>query len=91
MNLYYFKAGYDWIGAKGVYTIARAADFVDRFVIDGAIRGMERLFARLSDGARRMQTGVVSDYAAYVVIGLVGFLVLLLYIAPWIASVWGGG
>ena len=91
LNLYYFKVGYDWIGAKGVYTIARAADFVDRFVIDGAIRGMERLFARLSDGARRLQTGVVSDYAAYVIVGLVGFLVLLLYVAPWIASVWGGG
>jgi NADH-quinone oxidoreductase subunit L len=91
LNLYYFKAGYDWIGEKGVYTIARAADFVDRFVIDGAVRGMERLFARLSDGARRIQTGVVSDYAAYVVVGLVGLLVLLLYVAPWIATVWGGG
>jgi NADH-quinone oxidoreductase subunit L len=91
LNLYYFKAGYDWIGAKGVYTIARAADFVDRFVIDGAVRGMERLFAGLSDGGRRIQSGVVSDYAAYVIVGLVGFLVLLLYIAPWIATVWGGG
>jgi proton-translocating NADH-quinone oxidoreductase chain L len=91
LNLYYFKAGYDWIGAKGVYTIARAADFADRYVIDGAVRGMERTFARLSNGARRLQTGVVSDYAAYVIVGLVGFLVLLLYVAPWIATVWGGG
>ncbi|MCI4318256.1 MAG: hypothetical protein L3J96_06920, partial [Thermoplasmata archaeon] len=91
LNLYYFKAGYDGRGEKGVYTIARAADFVDRFVIDGAIRGMERLFARLSDSGRRMQTGVVSDYAAYVVVGLVGFLVLLLYVAPWVATMWGGG
>ena len=90
LNLYYFKDGYDWIGAKGVYTIARAADFVDRYVIDGAVRGMERAFARLSDGMRRVQTGVVSDYAAYVVSGLVGFLILLLYVAPWIVRIWGG-
>jgi len=91
LNLYYFKIGYDWIGAKGVYTISRAADFVDRYVIDGAVHGMERAFGRLSDNARRIQTGVVSDYAAYVIVGLVGFLVLLLYVAPWIASTWGGG
>ncbi len=91
LNLYYFKIGYDWIGEKGVYTIARVADFVDRFVIDGAVRGMERSFARLSDTARKLQTGVVSDYAAYVVTGLVGFLLLLLYVAPWVAHVWGGG
>ena len=90
LNLYYFKAGYDWIGAKGVYTVARVADFVDRFVIDGAVRGLERSFARFSDGLRRAQTGLVSDYAAYVVSGVVGFLLLLLFFAPWIVSAWGG-
>ncbi|HEY6237762.1 MAG TPA: NADH-quinone oxidoreductase subunit L, partial [Thermoplasmata archaeon] len=90
LNLYYFKAGYDWIGARAVYGLARASDFVDRFVIDGAVVGLQRTFARLSDRLRRLQSGVVSDYAAYVVSGVVGLLLLMLFVAPWILSMWGG-
>ena len=90
VQLYYFKAGYDWIGAVGVYTIARAADFADRYIIDGAIRGLERAFSDLSNGMRRLQSGVVSDYAAYVIAGLVGLLFVLVYLAPHLVSAWGG-
>jgi NADH-quinone oxidoreductase subunit L len=90
LNRYYFKAGYDWIGAKGIYTVARAADFVDQFVIDGTIRGFERMFAGLSDRLRRIQSGLVSDYAAYVVAGLIALFVLLLIVAPYLVSMWGG-
>ena len=49
LRRYYFKAGYDWIGAKGVYTVARAADFFDQYVIDGTVHGFERAFAALSN------------------------------------------
>jgi NADH-quinone oxidoreductase subunit L len=87
---YYFKDAYDAIGMKGVYALARIADFVDQYVIDGTVRGVERAFAGLSDRARRMQSGAVLDYATFVVAGLVILLVLLLVIAPWIVSAWGG-
>jgi len=90
LNRYYFKIGYDWIGTKGVYSIARAADFVDRYVIDGTVHGLERMFAGLSDRLRRIQTGFVSDYAAYVVAGLIALFVLLLLVAPYLVSMWGG-
>jgi NADH-quinone oxidoreductase subunit L len=91
LNRYYFKAGYDWVGLHGVYALARVADFVETYVIDGSIRGIERLFSRLSDGMRRLQTGVVSDYAAYVVSGLVALMLVLLFVAPWIVGHVGGG
>ncbi|HEV2167208.1 MAG TPA: NADH-quinone oxidoreductase subunit L, partial [Thermoplasmata archaeon] len=91
LNRYYFKVGYDWVGLRATYTVARAADFVERYVIDGTVRGFERLFSGLSDGMRRWQTGVVSDYAAYVVAGLVAFLLLLIFVAPWIVQATGGG
>jgi len=91
LNRYYFKVGYDWIGAKGVYTIARAADFFDRFVIDGTVHGFERAFAYASDRLRRIQSGVVSDYAAYVVAGLITLFVLLLIVAPFVVAHFGGG
>jgi len=91
LNRYYFKIGYDWIGAKGVYSIARAADFVDRYVIDGTVHGFERTFALVSNRLRRLQSGVVSDYAAYVVAGLIALFVILLIVAPYVVSRLGGG
>jgi NADH-quinone oxidoreductase subunit L len=90
LNRYYFKVGYDRIGASGVYTIARAADFFDRYVIDGTVRGFERIFAALSDRLRRIQTGVVSDYAAYVIAGLLLVFLLLLLVAPLVLARFGG-
>jgi NADH-quinone oxidoreductase subunit L len=90
LNRYYFKVAYDWIGLKGVYTIARVADFFDRYVIDGAVHGFERSFAALSDRLRRIQSGVVSDYAAYVVAGLIALFVILLIVAPYVVAKLGG-
>ena len=90
LNRYYFKIGFDWIGQKGVYSVARAADFFDRFVIDGTVHGFERAFAGLSDRMRRIQSGFVSDYAAYVVAGLLTVFVLLLFVAPYLVH-WVGG
>ncbi|HTT15027.1 MAG TPA: NADH-quinone oxidoreductase subunit L [Thermoplasmata archaeon] len=90
LQRYYLKAGFDWIGLKAVYSVSRAADFVDRYVIDGTVRGLERIFAALSDRLRRMQTGVVSDYAAYVVAGLLAVFVLLLVVAPYLVARFGG-
>ena len=91
LHRYYFKDGYDWIGAKGVYSIARAADFFDRYVIDGTVHGFERAFAAGSERLRKIQSGLVSDYAAYVVAGLIALFVILLIVAPYIVSKWGGG
>lgn len=91
LERYHVKAAYDWLGMVGMYTVARAADFFDRFVIDGTIHGFERVFAGMSDRLRRMQSGVVSDYAAYVVAGLIGLFLLLLLVAPLILAYVGGG
>jgi NADH-quinone oxidoreductase subunit L len=90
LNRYYFKVGYDAFGLKVVYSIARAADFFDRFVIDGTVHGLERIFAALSERLRRMQSGVVSDYAAYVVAGLLAVFVLLLIVGPYLLARFGG-
>jgi NADH-quinone oxidoreductase subunit L len=90
LNRYYFKVGYDWVGLRAVYGISRAADFFDRYVIDGTIRGLERIFATLSDRMRRIQSGVVSDYAAYVIAGLVALFAILLIVAPYLVSRLGG-
>ncbi len=91
LNRYYLKAAYDWVGARGVYTIARGADFVDRYVIDGTVHGFERAFGALSDRLRRVQSGFVSDYASYVVAGLIVVFAVLLLVAPFVLDRLGGG
>jgi NADH-quinone oxidoreductase subunit L len=91
LERYGIKAAYDWFGGRAVYTASRAADFFDRFVIDGAIHGFERAFGDLSDRMRRIQTGLVSDYASYVVAGLLAVAALLLVVAPYLVGRFGGG
>jgi NADH-quinone oxidoreductase subunit L len=86
LKRYYVKAGYDWIGLKLVYGGSRIADFFERYVIDGTIHGFERLGAKFSDGLREGQTGLVSDYASYVVAGVIGLLILLLFVAPFVLA-----
>jgi NADH-quinone oxidoreductase subunit L len=90
LERYGMKTAYDWVGTKGIYTLSRAADFVDRYVIDGTVKGLERAFGSLSDAMRRVQTGVVSDYASYVVAGLVAVFALLLLVAPFLLAKVGG-
>jgi NADH-quinone oxidoreductase subunit L len=90
LERYYVKAGVDWFGLRVVYTVSRFLDFVDEYIIDGTVHGFERLFADLSTRMRRLQSGVVLDYAAYVVVGLAIFLVFLYLIAPAIPALGGG-
>jgi NADH-quinone oxidoreductase subunit L len=90
LERYYIKAGYDWVGLRLVYGGSRVADWVERYVIDGTIHGFERLGSNLSDGLRKGQTGLVSDYASYVVAGVIGLLVLLLFVAPLLLASLGG-
>jgi len=82
LQRYYVKAFYDWVGLTLVYGGSRIADWFERYVIDGTIHGFERLGTASSNALRRGQSGLVSDYASYVVLGVIGLLLLLLFVAP---------
>jgi NADH-quinone oxidoreductase subunit L len=90
LERYYVKAGVDWFGLHVVYAVARFMDFVDQYIIDGTVHGFERLFSELSVRMRRLQSGVVLDYAAYVVVGLAVALVFLYLIVPAFPALGGG-
>jgi NADH-quinone oxidoreductase subunit L len=90
LNRYYVKAFYDWVGLTLVYGGSRLADWFERYVIDGTIHGFERLGTAASNALRRGQSGLVSDYASYVVVGVIGLLLLLLFIAPLVLASVGG-
>jgi NADH-quinone oxidoreductase subunit L len=62
--------------------LTRFADWLDRTVdagiIDGAVNGTGRLFGSLGGGLRRVQTGLVRNYALGVVAGAVLLLVFMI-------------
>ncbi|MCI4341200.1 MAG: NADH-quinone oxidoreductase subunit L [Thermoplasmata archaeon] len=89
LRRYYFKDAYDAIGLRGLYGLSRAADFVERYMIDGTVHGLERAFGGLSNRLRHIESGVVLDYAAFLVSGLLFLLLFLLVIAPWLVSTGG--
>jgi NADH-quinone oxidoreductase subunit L len=89
LRRYYFKDAYDAIGLRGLYALSRGADFVERYIIDGTVHGLERAFAGLSERLRKIESGIVLDYAAFLVSGLLFLLLLLLVIAPWVLSTGG--
>ncbi|MCI4327611.1 MAG: hypothetical protein L3K16_08295, partial [Thermoplasmata archaeon] len=90
LERYYVKRFYDWVGLRVVYGGSRVADFFERYVIDGTIHGFERLGTSVSNSMRRGQSGLVSDYASYVVLGVIGLLLLLLFVAPFALAYVGG-
>ncbi|MCB1140897.1 MAG: NADH-quinone oxidoreductase subunit L [Leptospiraceae bacterium] len=51
----------------------------DKKFIDGTVVGVGRLFLNLSEGFRKLQTGVVGDYALFIVLGSVVIIFFLFF------------
>jgi NADH-quinone oxidoreductase subunit L len=88
---YYFDDAYDGLAHGVILGVARAFDWFDRYVVDGTIHGFERLFEAMSEKARRAQTGLVSSYASWIILGLILILAFFIYGAPHLSQLWGGG
>ncbi len=77
-HAYYFD---ETIARMVAGPVTRFSDWLDRTfdagIIDGAVNGTGRLFGRLGGGLRRVQTGLVRNYALGVVAGAVGLLIFM--------------
>jgi NADH-quinone oxidoreductase subunit L len=91
LRKYYFDEVYDGLAHGVILGVARGLDWFDRYVIDGTIHAFERLFSQASERGRRIQSGLVSNYASWIALGLVVLLVAIIYGIPWLDSLWGGG
>ena len=69
----------------GVYT-SRAGNWVDAHVVDAVANGFPSVGQAISRGLRKIQTGIVEQYAEVFAIGIL-LLVVLLLIAIWQAGV----
>ena len=81
LNRYYEpKIGADIIGVKLTHdVVAQSGEFVDRKIIDGLV--IDNIIGKttfsLGEAARKLQTGVVQNYASVTLLG-VGLLLIVL-------------
>jgi NADH-quinone oxidoreductase subunit L len=77
-NGYYFDIGIAKLVSGPVTAFATfLSQGIDRDVIDGAVNGVGVVFRGLGGGLRRVQTGLVRNYALAIVFGAVLFLAFL--------------
>jgi NADH-quinone oxidoreductase subunit L len=79
-NKYYVDEIYDSTIIQPVMQISDAlAEDVDQKIIDGSVLGIGRFFSGLSSYLRKLQTGIVGDYALYIVLGAIVVVFFLFY------------
>ena len=80
----YFQDEYQvWLAEKVTLPLARLADRFDQTVIDGAVDGVSTVSLFSSDRVKRIQTGIVTNYAALLVAGFVALLFVLGLYGGW--------
>jgi NADH-quinone oxidoreductase subunit L len=70
-----------WVCRKIFYgSIAKAIEWVDTRVVDGAVNGVASLSLYLWDRCRRIQTGDVVNYLTYFALGVVAISLIILFV-----------
>jgi NADH-quinone oxidoreductase subunit L len=75
-NNYYQDEYQVWLAERVTLPLARAADTFDQFVVDGVVNGVSSVSLAVGSRLRRIQSGVVTNYAALLTLGLVVLLVV---------------
>ena len=84
MNNYYQDEYQVWLATGLTAPLARVADTFDQGVIDGVVNGISSVSLFAAGRFRRIQTGVVTNYAALLTLGLVVLLAFFAYVGGWI-------
>jgi len=71
MHNYYQDEYQVWLATGVTYPLARVMDSFDQGVVDGVVNGVSSVSLASSSRMRRIQTGIVSNYAALLTLGLV--------------------
>ncbi len=80
----YYQDEYQvWLAEGLTLPLARAADRFDQTVIDGLVNGVSTASLFSSDRVKRIQTGIVTNYAALLVTGFIVLLVVLGVLGGW--------
>ncbi|EMA39850.1 NADH-quinone oxidoreductase subunit L [Halobiforma nitratireducens] len=80
----YYQDEYQvWLAEGLTLPFARAADRFDQTVIDGLVDGVSTGSRSAGSRMRRLQTGIVTNYAALLVAGFIALLVVLGFLGGW--------
>jgi NADH-quinone oxidoreductase subunit L len=82
-NNYYQDEYQVWLARGLTVRVARAADAFDVQVVDGVVNFVSSLSLFTGDRLRRLQTGIVSNYAALLTLGLTLLLVAFGVMQGW--------
>ncbi len=82
-NSYYQDEYQVWLAEGLTVRIARAADAFDVQIVDGVVNFVSSLSLFTGDRLRRVQTGIVSNYAALLTLGLTLLLVAFGVMQGW--------
>jgi len=84
-NNYYQDEYQVWLAESVVLPLARLADTFDQGVVDGVVNGVSSVSLFVGSRIRRVQTGVVTNYAVLLTLGLTALLVVFGLIGGWFA------
>ncbi len=72
-----------WLAEGFTARLARAADSFDQIVIDGTVNGISTVSLRAGSRVRRLQRGIVTNYAALMAASIVALLLLFAVYGGW--------
>jgi NADH-quinone oxidoreductase subunit L len=78
---FYIDEFYLFITRKIIYPfIGRPAAWIDKNIVDGGVNGIASLTETISHQFKTLQSGKLQDYALFFISGLIGFVLLILYL-----------
>jgi NADH-quinone oxidoreductase subunit L len=83
MNNYYQDEYQVWLAEGVTVPVSQAADKFDQGIIDGVVNGIGSVSLFTGERFRRIQTGVVSNYAALLTLGLTLLLLAFGLVGGW--------
>ncbi len=69
INKFYIDHIYLFISKKIIWNISVIVNYIDEYFVDGTVNGIGKLSIAFGEKLRKLQTGVVQDYAAWVLFG----------------------
>jgi NADH-quinone oxidoreductase subunit L len=84
-NNYYQDEYQVWLAESVVQPVARAMDALDQGVVDGAVNAVSSVSLFSGRRLRRIQTGVVTNYAALLTLGLTVLVLVAAVMGGWFA------
>ena len=78
---FYMDELYLFITQKIIFNLAgRPAAWIDKNIVDGLVNLIANLTALFSDEIKALQSGKLQHYASYFFVGVVGFMLLFIYL-----------